>query len=57
MLCCVAVVCCRSGVSSVYSGVCCSGDHEGLWVGDGGGCGGRGGVCQVVGWLAGHQFI
>ena len=29
MLCCVAVVCCRSGVSSVYSGVCCSGDHEG----------------------------
>ena len=51
------VVCCRSGVSSVVVVVMAD-----KWVRDGGGCGGRGGVCgalvfDVVGWWADHQFI
>ena len=50
---CVAVVCCRSGVSNV---------HGGQRVTNGRGFGGRGGICEVlmfdvVGWWAGHEFI
>ena len=50
---CVAVVCCRSGVSNV---------HGGQRVTNGRGFGGRGGICgvlmfDVVGWWAGYEFI